>query len=209
MYPILQSTAVTIPFFVHDEAGDAVTGLTNGSFTKRISKAGAAFGAMTVTITELENGWYSIPLSSSHSDTLAILSITFTNAGAKQVNLQFRVEANILDTLGSKLPAALVGGLMSSDMTAISTSTPAADQLEKSALQIISGACEGTPSATVIQTDLAETSDDIYIGRTVIFTSGAAKDEATDITDYTGATGTLTVTALANAPSASDTFIII
>ena len=99
MYPIKSSTALTIPFFVHDVAGDAVTSLTNGSFTKRISKNGAAFGAMTVTITELENGWYSIPLSTSHSDTLGLLTITFTNGGAKQVNLQFRVHARIPDDL--------------------------------------------------------------------------------------------------------------
>lgn len=99
MYPIKQSTAITVPFFVHDASGDAVTGLTDGSFTKRISKNGAAFGAMTVTISEMENGWYSIPLSTSHSDTLGILSITFTNAGAKQVNLQWRVEARTLDDL--------------------------------------------------------------------------------------------------------------
>ena len=99
MYPIKQSTAITVPFFVHDASGDAVTGLTDGSFTKRISKNGTAFGAMTVTITELENGWYSIPLSTSHSDTNGILSITFTNAGAKQVNLQFRVETKLTDDL--------------------------------------------------------------------------------------------------------------
>jgi hypothetical protein len=99
MYPIKQSTAITVPFFVHDVAGDAVTGLTNGSYTKRISKNGAAFGAMTVVITELENGWYSIPLSTSHSDTVGLLSITFTNAGSKQINLQFRVSVRIPDDL--------------------------------------------------------------------------------------------------------------
>lgn len=99
MYPIKQSTAITVPFYVHDANGDAVTGLTDGSFTKRISKGSAAFGAMTVTITEMENGWYSIPLSTSHSDTLDILTILFTNAGAKQVNLQFRVTAKLIDNL--------------------------------------------------------------------------------------------------------------
>jgi len=99
MYEIKQSTAITVPFFVHDAAGDAVTGLSDGSFTKRISKGSGSFGAMTVTITEMENGWYSIPLSTSHSDTLGLLSITFTNAGAKQVNLQWRVEAKLIDDL--------------------------------------------------------------------------------------------------------------
>lgn len=99
MYPLKQSAALTVPFFVHDVSGDAVTGLTDGSFTKRISKNGGAFAAMTVTITELENGWYSIPLSATHSDTLGILSITFTNAGAKQANLQYRVHVRIPDDL--------------------------------------------------------------------------------------------------------------
>jgi len=99
MWPIKQSTAITVPFFVHDANGDAVLSLTDGSFTKRISKNGAAFGAMTVTITELENGWYSIPLSTAHSDTLGLLSILFTNAGAKQVNLQGRVSVRIPDDL--------------------------------------------------------------------------------------------------------------
>jgi hypothetical protein len=99
VHPIKQSTAITHPFFVHDASGDAVTGLTDGSFTKRISKGSGAFGAMTVTISEMENGWYSIPLSTSHSDTLGLLTIIFTNAGAKQVNLQFRVHARLPDDL--------------------------------------------------------------------------------------------------------------
>ena len=113
------------------------------------------------------------------------------------------------DDIQTRLPAALVGGRMDSDVEAINNSTTAAVQLALSANEIESGACEGTPSTTVIQTDLAETQDDIYIGRVVIFTSGNARGEATDITDYTGSTGTITVTALANAPAAADTFILL
>ena len=101
MYEIKQSTAETVPFFVHDSAGDAVTGLTDVSFTKRISKGSGSMGAMTVTISEDENGWYTIPLSTSHSDTAGLLTITFTNAGAKQVNLQWRVEARLVDDLNN------------------------------------------------------------------------------------------------------------
>lgn len=99
MYPIKQSTAITVPFFAHDANGDAVTGLIDGGFTKRFSKNGAAFAAMTVTITEMENGWYSIPLSTAHSDTLGLLTILFTHASAKQINLQFRVHARLPDNL--------------------------------------------------------------------------------------------------------------
>lgn len=97
MYPLKQSTAITVPFFAHDSNGDGVTGLVDAGFTKRISKNGGAFAAMTVTITEMENGWYSFPLSTSHSDTNGILTISFSHASTKRANLQFRVFARIND----------------------------------------------------------------------------------------------------------------
>ena len=56
---------------------------------------------------------------------------------------------------------------------------------------------------------LAEATDDHYIGRVVVFTSGAAAYQASDITDYEGATGTITITAITTAPSAADTFVVI
>lgn len=99
MYPLKKSTAITVPFFVHDVNGDAITGLVDAGFTKRISKNGGAFAAMTVTITEMENGWYSFPLSTSHSDTVGILTIVFKHASAKQVNLQYRVHDRLPDDL--------------------------------------------------------------------------------------------------------------
>jgi len=98
---------------------------------------------------------------------------------------------------------------MKADVLAISGNTTAADNLEESAKGIVSGACEGTPSTTVVQTDLAEATDDHYIGRVIVFTSGAAAGEASDITDYTGSTGTVTITAITTAPAATDTFVIV
>jgi hypothetical protein len=126
-------------------------------------------------------------------------------------NLPTTTDAIETDTqdIQARLPAALVGARMDSNMSAINNSNSAAVQLALSALEIESGACEGTPTTTVVQTDLAETQDDIYIGAIIIFTSGNARGERTEVTDYTGATGTLTVTALANAPAASDTFILL
>ena len=92
--------------------------------------------------------------------------------------------------------------VISSDTTVIET------QVGVMHSGLVAGACEGTPSTTVIQTNLAEATDDHYIGRIVVFTSGAGLGQASDITDYTGATGTITVTALTTAPSAADTFVI-
>ena len=101
MYPIKQSTAITGVFFAHDANGDGVTGLVDGGFTKRISKNGGAFAAMTVTITEMENGFYSYPLSTSHSDTNGILTLSFSHASTKRINQQFRVSTNIYDDISN------------------------------------------------------------------------------------------------------------
>lgn len=113
---------------------------------------------------------------------------------------------NAIDDFIDTEIATLLAGV---DVASIDDNTTAATQLALNAAAMESGVVEGTPTTTSIQTDLAETQNDIYIGRIIIFTSGAARGEATEITDYVGATGTLTVTALANAPAAGDTFVIL
>lgn len=112
-------------------------------------------------------------------------------------------------TLGGKLPSALVGGRMDANMSAVAGSATAATNLSESALGIVPGECEGTPTTSVIQTDLAEATDDHYIGRVIVFTSGAAAGEASNITDYVGSTGTVTIAPVTTAPSATDKFVIV
>jgi len=91
MYALQQSTALTVPFFAFDASGDPVTGKVTGDWTKRISKASGAFGAMTVTVTEKEGGWYDLVMDTGHTDTLGLLSVYLTATGVKQVNLQWMV----------------------------------------------------------------------------------------------------------------------
>ena len=165
MYNIKQSTAQTLLFFAHDENGDAVTGLTDGSFTKRISKAGT-FAAMTVTISEQENGWYSFTLSTSHSDALGILTIVFTNGGAKQVNLQFRVEAKLVDDLNDIAATAIVsGGAIDTTAGAVDTVTTNVDMrgtdsaLLAASINLTAGAVDNvtTVATTTTNTDMRGT----------------------------------------------------
>lgn len=99
MYPVKEDTTLDISFFAHDVNGDAVTGKVNGDWTKRIKKAGGAWGAMTVTITEEENGFYGLQLSTSHTDTVGIPTMAFLATGVKQVNLQYRVTTRIFDDI--------------------------------------------------------------------------------------------------------------
>ncbi len=92
----------------------------------------------------------------------------------------------------------------------LSGSTEGVAGLGKSAGTIVTGAAEaGTLSTTEMTTDLTEATNDHYNGRIVIWTSGVLKNQASDITDYVGATGKLTYTAVTEAPSAADTFVIV
>ncbi len=120
------------------------------------------------------------------------------------------IEVDTGTSIPALLPAALVGGKMDSDTIAISGSTTAADRLEESVLSIESGAAEtGTLSTTQMTSNLTEVTDDHYIGRIIIWTSGVLLRQATDITDYAGTNGLLTFTAVTEAPSNTDTFIIV
>ncbi len=101
---------------------------------------------------------------------------------------------------------------VTADMTKLSGSATAADNLELSALTIISFTVTGTPTSTeVAATGLtAKTGGNKNIvGRYIIMTSGAAKHEVARITDYVDATGAMTVTEMILTVSASDTGIII
>lgn len=96
------------------------------------------------------------------------------------------------------------------DIGKISGSSTAADNLEASTLGIVSGAAEtGTLSTTQMTSDLAEATDDHYNGRAVIWTSGVLAGQASTITDYLGSTGMLTYDATTEAPSNTDTFVIV
>jgi hypothetical protein len=88
---VKQGESTTWPFFVQDSSGDAVTGLTDGSFTKRISKAGGAWADLSATIAETENGWYTVAFSSSDTNTRGAMAVRLTASGAQQTNLLFQV----------------------------------------------------------------------------------------------------------------------
>jgi hypothetical protein len=91
------------------------------------------------------------------------------------------------DKFGAHLPAVLKGLT-----TAGSTTTTVV-------MNATTGVDGAAPSGT----------NDFYNGRVIIFTSGALAGQATDITDYVGATQTLTVTALTGSPASGVTFVIV
>lgn len=103
-----------------------------------------------------------------------------------------------------------VANQVDSNMLAISGDTAAADNLEESATAIVFSAVnDASATTTSFVTDLTEATDDHYNGRIIVFTTGALAGQATDITDYTGSSKTVTVTALTEAPADGDEFVIL
>jgi hypothetical protein len=92
----------------------------------------------------------------------------------------------------------------------ISGSADAANKLEASAeTMVIGAAIAGTLSSSQMTTDLTELTNDHYNGRIIIWTSGALSAQATDITDYDGASKMLTFTEVTEAPAEDDEFVIV
>jgi hypothetical protein len=110
------------------------------------------------------------------------------------------------------LPTSLATNIGTPDVNVIQIdgSAEAASDLKASALTIVVAAATATTlTTTTMSTNLTEATDDHYNGRIIIWTSGVLKDQATDITDYTGATKLLTFTATTEAPGNGDSFVVV
>jgi hypothetical protein len=71
------------------------------------------------------------------------------------------------------------------------------------------GSLIGTPTTTVLQTDLSNATDDYYNGQTFVMSNGPYAGEHAVILDYVGSTKTVTLTTpLSGAPSAGSNFKI-
>jgi hypothetical protein len=82
--------------------------------------------------------------------------------------------------------------------------------IENMASGIVRGVAQtGTLSTTQMTTDLSEITDEHYNGGVVVFLSGNLAGQRTDITDYTGSGGLITMTQVTEAPANNDEFIIV
>lgn len=139
-------------------------------------------------------------------DTAAVLVDTGTTIPATITTIDSNVDAILLDT-GTDGVVLASGAVV--DATKIGGSSTAVTALKNSMAGIVSGAASGSPTTTVIPSDLTGYANDELIGRTIVFTGGTANGQASDITDYASSGGNVTVTALATAPVSGDTFVIV
>lgn len=96
------------------------------------------------------------------------------------------------------------------NIAAVDTSVPAAMNFGQAAgSEVVGAAVSGTLSVTQMSTNLTNSLNNAYVGRTIIWTSGILTGVAAGITSYNGTTKVLSFTPVSTAPSATDTFIIV
>lgn len=96
MRNLKQSTTSNVMVLMVD-ATDHVTGKTGLTLTITASKDGGAFAAITPTVTERGNGWYSVALTGGDTNTLGDLALHITSSGSDPADLLCRVVAGSLD----------------------------------------------------------------------------------------------------------------
>ena len=207
-----QSTATTIVIGPIVDATDASaeTGLTISQADVLLWKqGGTGLSAKNEAseATHRSNGLYTVPLDTTDTNTLGQLIVNVAEAGTLVYRGDYQVvPANVWDSLFST-------DKLQVDAVEINSVAASAANLERSASVIVRGTVTNsghTPTTTAFKaSDITEATDDHFIGRVVIFTSGNLLRQATVITDYTGSTSVYTVTALTEAAANGDTFVIV
>jgi hypothetical protein len=151
------------------------------------------------------------------ADTAGLLLNEWQDGGRLDAILDARASqatADAIETdtqdIQSRLPAALIGGRMDSDVEAINNDTDAADKLAAHALETLPvtfSAGGSTTTAVLNQVDGAGASatNDVYNGRILVFNNGTLNHQVAEITDYDGGTLTATISAVTTAPGATHT----
>lgn len=189
----------------------------------------------TTKVANVANVWQTNPNSSSvfvilpraelaasitSANISSIADAVWDEAGADHVaadsmgaQLETKVDAIAVDAARLTAARAAVltdlinGGRLDLLIDAIKGVT---DNLSAAAETMVTGAAAaGTLSMTQMTTDLTEATNDHYNGRVIIWTSGQLQNQATDVTDYDGATKMLTYTAVTEPPADGDTFVIV
>jgi hypothetical protein len=215
MKMLKQSTATTIllgPFVDNTDGYSPETGLTLTSGDVQIWKEGGTSLAAkndATAATHRGNGYYSVPLDATDTNTLGQLVVTcYETALALPVRHDFLVvKDHVYDTFTGS-------DFLQVDARQIAGTTNSATQLSRIAGTMQMGTVDDSanpPTTTYFEAaDITEATADHYIGKIVTFLSGNLQHQSTEITDYAlvGANGAFTVTAMTEAPADGDTFEI-
>ncbi len=189
-----QSTARNSLVFMTDST-DNITGKSGLTLTITSSKDGATFLSITPAVTELSNGWYSLALTTAHTDTLGdfALHITATNADPYDEKHQVVVD----------LPGASVSSVTGSVGSVTATVAANLTQILGTVLTETSGQLAGgfkkwfnvaTPTGTVnsIPDVVAGATNGIFIAGTNAATTITTSLTTTFTGNLTGSVGSVT-----------------
>ena len=97
------------------------------------------------------------------------------------------------------------------NVTAVNGSADVPAVQEQGSLVMQLGECAAGCSTTAVKCEdgTLSSTDDIYNGRTLVFTTGSMKGEGYSITDYNGSGKTFTVSTCRITPSDGDKFILL
>lgn len=220
MILLKQSTAATLrvgPFMDATNGVTPETGITLGAADQAelLKHTGATVdisGATWAAVTGV-GGWYDLSLTTSHTDTLGMLTVVVQDESVSTPAFAraMVVPAMVYDSLvgGTDTLDVQVTGLGSSSLDAIR------DRMAlRTTLRGTVGSSSTTTSVTTSAISPATSVLDQLKGRIIIFdhdtTTAALRGQASDITaSSASATPTLTVTALTNAPASGDSFTIV
>ena len=119
-------------------------------------------------------------------------------------------QAGANPSIAADAPSIGLGQCQGTAIIAIGDSLVAADNLKENLKLIVQGAAvAGTLTTTKMTTNLADTTDDIYVGRLIMWSSGALLRKGAYIIGYNGTTKMLTFGAVSVAPVAGNSFLII
>jgi len=180
------------------EIGTAGAGLTNINLPNQtMDIVGNITGNLSGSVGSVTGGATSAAQTTAQNDLDIITGATGVNLlTATQASID-AIEVDTSTTLDIKI------NTIDTNVDAILS-----DTVILTSLLVEGTAITGTLSTTQCTTDLTEVTDDHYIGRLITFTSGVLAGQQSDITDYVGSTKLLTFTAMTEAPSNTDAFIL-
>ena len=169
---IKQSTASTVklgPFLDDTDGKTAETGLTISQADIRISKNGGAFAQSnnTAGATHNENGYYSVPLDTTDTNTLGTFRVAVSKSGALPVWQDFMVvPANVWDSMfGASTLNVNVATMSSGAVDSILDDPVEGSYTMRQLLRLMASALLGKASgggtATITFRDLGDSKDRI------------------------------------------------
>ncbi len=187
MTELTQSTAVEVDVLLV-LASDHITGATGKTLTITARKSGGSFASITPTVTERANGWYTLSLTTSHTDTLGAFSLHIEATACDPVDEKYQIVAiNKADAVRmglTALPNANAGA--SGGVITQGTGTAQLD---------VTGGVAKANLAQILGTALTETAGYLAAGFKKFF----------NILNPVSTMDTIaTVTNLTNAPTAGD-----